>query len=57
MKLVVSLYAMQIIPENEVDVAYLEEVFKLRQGGDAIPAVRVNVITLSSLAYVEIGRT
>ena len=38
MKLVVERYHLRIIPESEVDEAYIEGVLGLRQGGDSVPS-------------------
>ena len=45
---------MSIIPENEVEEAYLEEVFKLKDEGDEIKATRINAMGLGCWAYLEI---
>ena len=54
MKLEVERHRILIIPENETDEAYLEEVFNLRKEGDTVEAKRENAIGLDSWAYLEI---
>ena len=55
MKLKVNRYSLQIIPENETDEAYIEEVLGLKESDSRTNAVRVAPIGLDhALAYVEI---
>lgn len=42
-----------IAPTNEVEIAYIEEVFGLKRDGDAIELVRKNAMNLSCIAYLE----
>ena len=56
MRLRVHRYDMQIIPENSVDEAYIEEVLGLKQDRQAVKAIRVNVAGLSSIACLQIGK-
>jgi hypothetical protein len=42
-----------IEPTNEVEIAYIEEVFGLKQDGDSIELVRKNAMGLSCIAYLE----
>jgi hypothetical protein len=42
-----------IIPDGTVDEAYLEEVLKLRQEGDAVVFERVNASGLNCWAYLR----
>ena len=46
---------MHIIPENETDEAYVEEVLGLKAGEQSIDAVRVDVSGLNRIAYISIG--
>lgn len=55
-KLIVNRYSMHIEPENEMEIAYLEEVIGLRAEGSSGRAVRVNAMNLSCFAYLEIGK-
>ena len=55
MRLVAKRDSIQIIPENEIDEAYIEEVLGLKQRGDTAVAVRVSPIGLDhTLAFVQI---
>jgi len=54
MRLEIQRNRMIIIPDNAVDVACIEEVLKLKAGGDRAACIRVNAMGLSSLAYVEV---
>lgn len=53
MKLRVSRYSLEIIPENATDEAWLEEVLNLKEAGDTVPLRRVNAVGLSCWAYAE----
>jgi len=54
MKLKVERQRMLIIPENEMEEAYLEGVYNLQDDGDEVHAKRVNAIGLHCWAYLEI---
>ena len=54
MKLKVERQRMLIIPENEMEEAYLEGVYNLQDNGDKINATRVNSMGVNSWAYLEI---
>lgn len=54
MKLEVGRRRMVIIPENEMEEAYLEKVYNLKDEGDKIEAKRVNAMGLHCWAYLEI---
>ena len=56
MRLKVGRYSIQIIPDNETDVAYVEEVLGLKRGGDTCECKRENAISMNALAYVEISK-
>jgi uncharacterized protein YdeI (YjbR/CyaY-like superfamily) len=43
-----------IIPQTEMEEAYLEEVYKLKNAGDKVQATRVNAMGLHCWAYLEI---
>ena len=61
MKLDILRYGLRIVPEDsytmspgdERDTTYIEEVLGLHKEGDTITLRRVNVMGLSSLAYLE----
>ena len=56
MKLELERYRIKIIPENGMDEAYLEEVFKLKRHGDNLKITRINEgMGLSEWAYLEIN--
>ena len=57
MKLKVNRYEMQVIPENSIDEAYIEEVLGLKKDRQTIKAERVNVAGLSCIACIQIGKT
>jgi hypothetical protein len=42
-----------IEPTNDVEIAYIEEVFGLKQDGDSIKLVRKNAFGLGCIAYLE----
>ena len=54
MKLEVSRFCIRVIPENDMDEAYLEEVMRLRKAGETAVAKRVNAVGMSCWAYMEI---
>jgi len=54
MKLELEKYRILIIPENEMEEAYLEHVLNLKEEGDFAQAKRVNAHQLSCWAYLEI---
>ena len=54
MRMEVGRYGIQIIPETEIDIAYIEKVLGLKNGGDSIPARRVNIVGLYEIAYILI---
>lgn len=49
MKLEVERYGLRIIPETEVEIAWIEEVLRLKKEGDAVPLKRVNYHRLPGL--------
>jgi hypothetical protein len=49
-------YGIRVIPENDGDVAYLEDTLGLTKEGDYVPLVRVNVISMHAIAYCETTR-
>lgn len=57
MKMNVERSRIQIIPENEIDVAYIEEVLEMRREGDQCVGVRINVMGTSALAYIAIRKS
>ena len=56
MKLRVTRYSLQIIPETETDEAYLETVLHLEHEGDSVKLIRVNGHGLNCWAYAEAGK-
>lgn len=57
MKMEVDRYSIRLIPENETDEAYIEEVLGLRKKGDRAQATRVAPVGLDgALAFVEIEK-
>lgn len=42
-----------IEPTNDIEIAYIEEVFGLKKDGDKIELVRKNAMGLSCIAYLE----
>lgn len=56
MTLKVERYRLLIIPDNDTDEAYLEEVIGLRKAKDTAPLVRVNAVGLHCWAYAEVRR-
>ena len=53
MKMEIGRYRITIYPENDLDVAYIEEVLGLKEDGDKIELVRKNIIGVSHIAYLE----
>lgn len=49
-------YGIRVIPENDGDIAYLEDTLGLREAGDYVPLVRVNVISMHAIACCETAR-
>ena len=62
MKMKVERNKIYIIPENEIDVAYIEEVLGMKRKGDhcvegdQCVGDRVDVMGTSALAYISIRR-
>ena len=56
MKLQIDRYSIKIIPESEIDKAYLEEILGLKQDVDRVDVRRVNAVSLSCWAYLEIKK-
>jgi len=56
MKIKVERQRIKIIPEGEVDEAYIEEVLGLKEKGAVAQAERVDAMGLSCLAYIEITK-
>ena len=54
MKTKIKRFAIEIIPETEEDIAYIEEVLKLRSQGDNCRCTRQNKSNSSFIDYVEI---
>jgi hypothetical protein len=52
-KLEVVRYGIRITPENETDVAYIEEVLGLKKEGQSVRLFRRNAHKLSSIARLE----
>ncbi len=53
MKLKVHRHWLQIIPENETDEAYIEEVLGLRNDKDSVPLVRENAVNFSCMGSLR----
>lgn len=56
MKLQINRYYISIIPESEVDEAYLEEVLGLKEAHQEATAERINAMGLNCWAYLVIRR-
>jgi hypothetical protein len=56
LRLKVGRYCIEIIPENETDEAYIEEVLGLTNEIPEITARRCNVAGTSQLGHIEIRR-
>lgn len=56
MKLRVSRYSIEITPEGDTDLAYIEEVLGLKNGGQSVDLIRVNAYGSSGLAYLQAKR-
>lgn len=56
MKLKVTRYSLEVIPESETDEAWLEEVLGLREAGDSVALRRVNAIGLSCWGCAQARR-
>lgn len=54
MRMEINRHRIRIVPENEMDVAYIEDTLGLKKEGDMISLKRISPIGLSfSLAYLE----
>ena len=54
MKFQIKKYGIQIIPENEQDIAYIEDTLQLKEEGDCLNLKRIASHGLPrSLAYLE----
>lgn len=57
MKMEVTRYSIDIIPENETDEAYIEEVLGLKNKDDFVKAIRVAPFGLDhALAYIKLEK-
>jgi hypothetical protein len=54
MKMMVERRSIVITPENETDVAYIEEVLKLKEDGDQTVVTRINASGLVRVNCLEI---
>ena len=54
MKLIINRYTLQIVPESDLDSAYLETVMGLKHEGDSVPLTRRNAIGMSCWGYAEV---
>ena len=57
MRLQIDRYDIDIIPETQQDIVYIEEVLGLKDEGQRCTAKRVNAMGLRCLAYVRLERT
>lgn len=53
MKLKVERYGIEIIPEDKIDEAYIEEVLGLKEANSSIKLKRINAMGLSCIAYLQ----
>ena len=56
MRMEIKRYGIEIIPEDEEDIAYIEEVLGLKNEGDKADVIRYNVFGTLSLGYVTIKK-
>ena len=56
MEMKIERNCIEIIPENEEDEAYLEEVLGLKKDGDVAVAIRRDVYGIDKMAFVEIRK-
>jgi len=56
MRMEVGRYSIHILPENEIELAYIERVLGLQEADDFVKLKRVNVLGLSKLAYLSASR-
>ena len=56
MKMVVERYGIKIVPENEIDEAYIEEVLGLEENQDTVPCRRNNAIGLGCISNLSITK-
>lgn len=54
MKMKVTITGIEIVPESDVDIIYIEMFLNLKKDGDSITCVRRNVLGESWIAYLEI---
>jgi len=54
MEIICTQSKIKIIPENDIEIAYLTTVFNLPRDGDCTIAKRVNVAGLNHWAFLEI---
>jgi hypothetical protein len=55
MKFEIRRHGIVIIPEDDQDVAYIEDTLGLKHAGTYTDLTRVNQMDLSSIAYLETG--
>ena len=53
MKLTVTRYSVEVIPESPQDEAYIEEVLGLKKEGDCVVLTRKNISGCAGIAYLE----
>lgn len=56
MRMEVRRYGIAIIPENESDEAYIEEVLGMRGAGSQAVCIREDAIGLSRIAHIAIHK-
>ena len=57
MKLIVTRYSLEIVPESPTDEAYLETVLGLKHEGDWVRLTRRNAVGMSCWGYAEVKVT
>ena len=53
MKLKIDRYCIRLIPEYETEIAYIEEVLRLRKDGDWCKLIRHNAMGLNCVAWLK----
>lgn len=57
MKFKIGRYGIQIIPENDEDIAYIEDTLGLKKENDCLDLLRKNAFGLECIAYLEAKRS
>ena len=56
MRFEIGRHGIRVIPEDEHDIAYIEDTLGLKHEGDYVDLTRIDIVGLRGVAYLETGR-